>query len=143
VLIVVTVVILNYSQFNNKFIDHSVRLLIMMSFAPAMGDSGEFICFIGDLKKELNNNTRYVKEISDNSSTNSVTQTGTLTRGLLCLSLHTVPTISVCCRVPATSTCRFFSLELTKDLLKEHVRSDQITPQYCTHYSCTTSFRLI
>ena len=93
----------------------------MFSFKPSQG-SGDFICFIGDLKKELNDCARYVKEIPGITASSKGVKSCNEPSGLLCVSLHSVPTISVCCRVPGTSTCSFYSLELTKEIVKEHVR---------------------
>ena len=88
----------------------------MFSFAPNVNGDGDFVCFIGDLKNELECE-RFIKEIPDeNSSTNPPQPLG-----LLCLSLHTTPSISVCCRKSLQKECRFFSLELTKASLTEHV----------------------
>lgn len=104
-----------------KLQDLLSRSRIMFSFASSMGDDGDFICFIGELKNEMNNNSRYVKEILNNTSTAVTTQLYNSSWGIFCLSLHSVPSISVCCRVQSKATCRFYSLELTKDILKEHV----------------------
>lgn len=91
----------------------------MFSFAPNVNGDGDFVCFIGDLKNELECE-RFIKEIPDENSSSNPPQP----LGLLCLSLHTTPSISVCCRKSLQKECRFFSLELTKAFLTEHMEND-------------------
>jgi hypothetical protein len=93
----------------------------MFSFTASAAADGDFICFIGELTQEMGG-ARHVTEIPPPLPTAPAAPTATGARvGMMCLSLHSVPTLSICCRVPSKPLCRFYSLELTKDILKEHV----------------------